>query len=97
VATKQVKYLRSGDWVLGPEPKPGNPRLLALVKAVGMGSNGMCSVDVQIKDHEFTAQQNAENVVQVWDNSDLPHRVKRADEWPALWPSSSMGVLAASN
>lgn len=82
--TKQVKFLKQDDWVLGPEPKPGNPRLLARVMGIAIGSNGMCDVEVQLQQHTFIAQQNGENVVQCWETSDLPHRVKRADEWPAM-------------
>lgn len=96
-STKQVKYLKRGDWVMGPEPeRAGQPQLLALVDGVRVDSDGMASVDTILMNQLFTARQNAENVVAVWANSDLPHRVKRDGEWPAMPGGPSVGQIVAA-
>lgn len=95
MSTKQVRYLKRGDWILGPEPRPGQPRLLANVLGVLLKDNGMADVEVMVRQHTFTGQQNADNVVRVWANSDLPHRMKRGDEWPAIPAEPSQGAIMA--
>ena len=84
--TKQCKYLSRGDWVLGPEPKPGQPRLLGKVTSIEphMTVEGeQLRVYVDLPIGVVPTFAHPENVVQVWQDHELP-RPTSGEDWPAF-------------